>query len=107
MVRSDAEKRLEEEKTQKDQTALKEYIIKMEENQRALLSRLQELEATLEGDSMTSIGLLDMLLKKIGSGGVVMGENETSAPPDRERSRSPSPPQNRRSGNNNRRAINR
>lgn len=67
MVRTDAEKKLEDEKNQKDQTALKEYIIKMEENQRALLARLEELEITLEGDSQTSIGLLDILLKKIGA----------------------------------------
>lgn len=69
MVRSEAEKRSEDEKNRVDQTALKEYVIKMEENQRALLSRLDELEVTLEGDSQTSIGLLDMLLRKISSGG--------------------------------------
>lgn len=69
MVRSDSEKRQEDEKNQRDQTALKEYIIKLEENQRQLISRLEDLEVTLEADSETSIGLLDMLLKKIGSSG--------------------------------------
>ena len=88
MVRADAEKRQEDEKNQRDQTALKEYIIKLEENQRQLISRLEDLEVTLEADSETSIGLLDMLLKKIGSTGrdaETMGSPQNSREHDHDR----------------------
>ena len=66
IVHSEAAKNVAEEQNLKDQTALKEFIIKMENNQRKLLERISELETTLEADSETSIGLLDMLLKKFG-----------------------------------------
>jgi hypothetical protein len=66
IVQSEAAKTASEEQNRKDQTALKEFIINMENNQRKLMERLSELESTLETDSETSIGLLDMLLKKLG-----------------------------------------
>ncbi len=67
ILQTESQKRSIEDQVRKDQTALKEYIIRMEENQRLLISRIEMLETTLESDSETSIGLLDMLLKKISS----------------------------------------
>jgi tRNA A22 N-methylase len=67
ILQTESQKRSIEDQARKDQTALKEYIIRMEENQRLLISRIEMLETTLESDSETSIGLLDMLLKKISS----------------------------------------
>lgn len=76
MLRVDQERKLEDEQHRRDQNALKEYIIKMEDTQQKLLARMNDLELTLEEDSATSISLLDILMKKLNSG------NSEIAPPE-------------------------
>ena len=70
IIQVEATKAEIEEQSRNDQIALKDYIVRLEENQRNLLSRMSQLETTLESDSETSIGLLDMLLKKISSSAI-------------------------------------
>jgi predicted nucleic acid-binding Zn-ribbon protein len=49
----------------RDDVAMKEFIVHMEEAHVALAERLAHVESTVEQDSETSIGLLDMLIKKL------------------------------------------
>jgi vacuolar-type H+-ATPase subunit I/STV1 len=65
LAHMEAERRAETDARTRDDAAVKEFIVHMEEAHAALADRLAHVESTVEQDSETSIGLLDMLIKKL------------------------------------------